>query len=180
MSLFASVSFLSCFWADVEKVALSFSCAFFSRSYPLCFSLLLPAPSVLPASLSFLFHEASSPFLFCAACARAPAVEAPPAYARRLSRRRAVLRTSPVCLRNCRVPCVSVGALLLASRVSALPVLCVLVATTTSVACRCRGVIFLFASGGPVIVSSLPSPSSAWCPTDGSSVLVVLRPSSAR
>jgi hypothetical protein len=116
---------LFCFCADVEEIALSLSCAllFFSISYisylSSCFSP-LRAPSVFPASLSFLLHSAPTLFQFSTST---PSVQAPPplAYARRLSRRPAVVRTSPVCLRCRRVACVSVGALLLASCVRRSP-----------------------------------------------------------
>ena len=180
MSLFASVSFLFCFCADVEEIASSFSCAlFFSRSYisylSSCFPPLRP-PSVFPASLSFLLHSAPTLFLFCAACASAPAVQAPPplAYARRLPRRRAIVRTSSVCLRCRRVPCVFVGALLLASCVRRSP--CAVCWSPPPPLWQSLPRGFLFASGGPETVSSLPSPSSPWSPTAGSSVIAVMCP----
>ena len=76
MSLFASVSFLFCFWADVEKIAFIVQLCFFSDL-------------TLSASLSSFLLLRSFLLLFpsCFTRRRHRSCSAPPAHAPRLSRR---------------------------------------------------------------------------------------------
>jgi hypothetical protein len=143
------------------------------------FQILFHYLSTLSASLSSFLLLRSFLVLFPSSFTRRRhrSCSAPPAHAPRLSRSHLRTRTDypGVAPSSARRLCVSaivvspVSLLVLCYCLSRGRSPCALCAGRYHHLCglslaRCRGVIFLFASGGPVIVSFLPSPSSPWSP----------------